>query len=95
MIGRAAVRAGESQRVLACAYGAPSSQVTRRAEAIAAICADFGVPLQAAAIQFPLRSSLVRAEVLGMSRPERVAQNLEWAKLSIPEAMWQAIDAAL
>jgi len=30
-----------------------------------------------------------------MSRPERVAQNLEWAKLTIPEAMSQAIDAAL
>ena len=89
------MRTGERQRILACAYGGPSSQVTRRAEAIATICSDFGVPLQTAAIQFPLRSPLVKAEVLGMSRPERVAQNLEWAKLPIPEAMWQAIDAAL
>lgn len=76
-------------------YGAPPSDVTRRAEAIAGICAQYDVPLQAAAVQFPLRSPLVRAAVLGMSRPERVAQNLEWSRLPIPEAMWQAIDAAL
>jgi len=74
-------------------YGAPPPEVTARAEAIAAICAAHGVPLQAAAIQFPLRSKLVQAAVLGMSRSERVAENLAWSRFPVPDAAWQALDA--
>jgi len=74
-------------------YGAPPPEVTARAGAIAAICAAHGVPLQAAAIQFPLRSIQLRAAVLGMSRPERVAENLAWSRFPVPDAAWQALDA--
>ncbi|MBY2944542.1 aldo/keto reductase [Rhizobium leguminosarum] len=73
-------------------YGAPPNDVVIRAKAIEAICDRFGVPLQAAAIQFPFRNPQVSAAVLGMSRPERIAQNLGWAELSIPDALWGEIE---
>ncbi|WP_426239225.1 aldo/keto reductase [Pararhizobium sp. DWP1-1-3] len=73
-------------------YGAPPAEITARAQRIERICEKYDVPLQAAAIQFPFRNRLVSAAVLGMSRPERVAQNLEWSKYAIPEAFWQEID---
>lgn len=76
-------------------YGAPPPDVTVRAEAVSAICKAHGVPLQAAAIQFPLRHPTVRAAVLGMSRPERVAQNMAWSRVEIGDAVWQDIDAAM
>ncbi len=52
----------------------------------------YGVPLQAAAIQFPFRNPLASAVVLGMSRPERVAENLAWSRQAIPEDLWSEID---
>jgi len=74
-------------------YGAPPEEVVARAKRIEAICERHGVPLQAAAIQFAFRNPHVSAAVLGMSRPERIAQNLDWAKLPIPDALWQETDA--
>ncbi|BCP55223.1 oxidoreductase [Kaistia sp. 32K] len=74
-------------------YGRPSTEVIERARRIAAICAAHEIPLQAAAIQFPLRNPLVAAAVLGMSRPERVAQNMDWARHPIPEPVWAELDS--
>lgn len=76
-------------------YGAPPPAIVARAAAIAGICEGHGVPLQAAAIQFPLREPLVAVAVLGMSRPERVAENMAWSRMPIPEALWHDIEAAL
>jgi len=73
-------------------YGAPPPEVLVRAKRIADICAAHAVPLQAAAIQFPFRNPLVSAAVLGMSRPERIEQNLAWSKQAIPDAFWSDVD---
>ncbi|KSV75488.1 hypothetical protein N185_16750 [Sinorhizobium sp. GW3] len=75
-------------------YGAPPTEVIQRAEAISRICEAHDVPLQAAAIQFPLRSPIVCAIVLGMSQPDRVPQNIEWSRYPIPEVFWQEIETA-
>jgi D-threo-aldose 1-dehydrogenase len=69
-------------------YGAPPPAVMVRAQRIAAICRAHEVPIQAAAIQFPFRNPLVSAAVLGMSRPERISQNIAWSRHVIPEAFW-------
>jgi len=73
-------------------YGAPPEDIVARAKTIEAVCNRYGVPLQAAAIQFPFRNPLASAVVLGMSRPERVAENLAWSRLPIPEDLWSEID---
>src|SRR5262249_17867489 len=73
-------------------YGAPPTDIVPRAQRIAHRCAAHDVPLQAAAIQFPFRNPQVSAAVLGMSKPERVAQNMEWSRQPIPEAFWDEVD---
>lgn len=73
-------------------YGAPPEDVVIRAKRIEDVCNCHGVPLQAAAIQFPFRNPFVAAEVLGMSRPEHIARNLAWSRQAIPEELWTEID---
>jgi D-threo-aldose 1-dehydrogenase len=73
-------------------YGVPPPDIVARAKRIADICAAHQVPLQAAAIQFPFRNPQVSAAVLGMSRPERIDQNLAWSRQAISEAFWADVD---
>lgn len=73
-------------------YGAPPDEVIARAKKIEEICARHDVPLQAAAIQFPFKNPQVTAAVLGMSRPERIAENLGWSQIAIPAELWSEID---
>lgn len=74
-------------------YGAPSAEVVDKAKQIRDLCARHGVPLQAAAIQFPLRNPMVSAAVLGMSRRGRAEQNVGWSRWPIPDALWSSLDA--
>ena len=60
----------------------------RRIEAIAA---RYHVPLGAAALQFSLRDRRVTSTVCGVTKPERVKETLDWARLPIPEAFWQEV----
>jgi D-threo-aldose 1-dehydrogenase len=60
---------------------------------IEAICARHGVPPGAAALQFSLRDERVTSTICGVSKPERVAQTLEWARFPIPEAVWEELQA--
>ena len=53
----------------------------------------FDVPLAAAALQFSMRDPRVTSTVVGMTRPERVAQTLELAATPIPAELWPALDA--
>lgn len=56
-------------------------------------CADAGVPLRAAALQFSLRDPRVAATVVGMSEPERIAETLELARLPIADETWAELDS--
>ena len=49
------------------------------------ICARHNIPLGAAALQFSLKESRVTSTIVGVSRPERIDETLEWAALKIPE----------
>jgi D-threo-aldose 1-dehydrogenase len=51
------------------------------------------VPLAAAALQFSLRDPRVVSTIVGVSRPERLAQTLELAQQPIPASVWPALDA--
>ncbi|WP_223585775.1 aldo/keto reductase [Microbacterium sp. OVT16B] len=74
-------------------YGQLPEELWERLVRIAAICADHDVPLPAAALQFPLQSDVVRAVVVGGSRPAQLAQNAEYAALEIPASLWQTLAA--
>lgn len=74
-------------------YGQLPDELWERLVRIAAVCSDHGVPLPAAAVQFPLQASGVRSVVVGGSRPEQLRQNAEYAALPIPEELWENLAA--
>jgi D-threo-aldose 1-dehydrogenase len=72
-------------------YAVASDEIVGRARRIAAICGEFNVPIQAAAIQFPRGYPAVKTVVLGMSKPDRIRQNLNWFSMKIPSALWDRL----
>ena len=57
------------------------------------ICERYGVPIGAAALQYSMRDPRVISTVVGISRPERIRQNLEFAAVEIPDAIWSELEA--
>ncbi len=75
------------------AYAEAPEEMVERTRELEAICAKYEVPLAAAALQFSLRDPRIISTIVGISRPERVAQTVELARHPIPEEMWEDIDA--
>ncbi|MGD0188774.1 MAG: aldo/keto reductase [Roseiarcus sp.] len=75
-------------------YQEASAAVLDPIRRIEAICARHGVPPGVAALQFSLRDPRITATICGVSKPERVEQTLEWARFSVPEAVWEELKAA-
>ncbi|MDF0603436.1 aldo/keto reductase [Psychromarinibacter sp. C21-152] len=57
------------------------------AKRIEAVCAGHGVSPGAAALQFSMNDPRVLSTVIGVTKPERVAQTLDWARAAIPPAV--------
>jgi D-threo-aldose 1-dehydrogenase len=74
------------------AYQDAPPEMLDRVRRMDEICRRHGVPLAAAALQFSLRDPRVVSTIVGMSRPERIAQTLELARHPIPEALWPELD---
>ena len=75
------------------AYQDAPAEMVDRARRMAAVCAEYGVPLPAAALQFSLRDPRVTSTVVGMSRAERIVQTVELSQHLIPDALWSRLDA--
>jgi D-threo-aldose 1-dehydrogenase len=74
------------------AYQNAPAALVARTRRLAAMCDERGVPLAAAALQFSMRDPRVTSTVVGMTRPERVAQTLELAAWPVPDDLWAALD---
>lgn len=74
-------------------YGAAPPEVVEKARRIAAVCAEAGVQMPAAAVHFPLAHPAVKAVVVGMSRLGAAKQNFDWYRASIPPALWDRLRA--
>jgi len=74
------------------AYQDASPDLVATVRELAAICERHGVPLAAAALQFSIRDPRVGTTIVGMTRPERIAQTAELANLPIPEALWSELE---
>ncbi|ESQ87108.1 D-threo-aldose 1-dehydrogenase [Asticcacaulis sp. AC460] len=72
-------------------YGAVPEDVATRAKALGRICADHGVPLPAAALQFPLAHPAVACVIPGMVSAGQVETNLDLFHTPIPDALWEAL----
>ena len=56
------------------------------------VCAAHGVAVGPVALQFSMRDPRIASTVVGVTRPERVAQTLDWAAVEVPEALWRDLD---
>jgi D-threo-aldose 1-dehydrogenase len=72
-------------------YGQASQDQLRRAYALEALCRRYLVPLAAVALQLSLRDPRILSTIVGMSRPERVAETLTLAQTQIPDELWQDV----
>lgn len=69
-------------------YTPASRELLARAHRLADVCEAYGVPLPAAAMQFPVAHPAVSSVLLGMRTPGEVHRNLELAELHIPDQLW-------
>ncbi|WP_182086194.1 aldo/keto reductase [Aureimonas sp. ME7] len=69
------------------------AEIVEKAEKLEAVCAAHGVPLPAAAIQFPYRHPATANVVIGAKTAAQVRQNVEWFEQDIPEALWGDLEA--
>ena len=70
-------------------YEPAPADVIDKVRKIEAVCDRHGVPLAAAALQFPLAHRLVASVIPGLDSPERVAQTLALYRHKVPAALWQ------
>jgi D-threo-aldose 1-dehydrogenase len=72
-------------------YAPASGAVLRRARSLQATCDRFGVPLPAAALQFPLRHPAVASVIPGMASAAEVADTLARLAAPVSDALWTAV----
>lgn len=72
-------------------YAEAPPAVLARVQALALACEEFGVPLQAAALQFPLAHPAVVSCVTGTHTAAQLQQNVAWLETPVPATLWQAL----
>ena len=75
-------------------YQPAPAAILARAEAIRDVCDRHGVPLRAAAMQFPLAHPAVAAALIGMRSPAEVDDAVAMASVDIPGRLWRDLIAA-
>jgi D-threo-aldose 1-dehydrogenase len=75
------------------AYRDAPPELIERVRKMDTICRRYNVPLAAAALQFSLRDPRITSTIIGMTRPERVAQTVELALYPIPDQLWSQLEA--
>src|SRR5712691_6167309 len=72
-------------------YQAAPPELIERAQRIGAVCGRHGVPIKAAAIQFPLGHPAVACVVVGCRSVAQLDESIAMFELAIPPAMWQEL----
>jgi len=74
-------------------YDPAPPEILDRVTRIEAVCTPHGVPLIAAALQFPLHHPSVVSTIPGGQAPAEVASNAEVLATLIPDALWRDLKA--
>ncbi len=74
-------------------YSDAPAEMVEQARQMEALCARYNVPLGAAALQFSLRDPRIHSTIVGISRPERIAETLALAQHPIPDKLWDQLAA--
>ena len=72
-------------------YQTAPPELIDRAQRIGAVCARHGVPIKAAAIQFPLGHPAVTSVVVGCRSAAQLDESIAMFELPIPSPMWQEL----
>ena len=72
-------------------YQVAAPEILEKVTKIARVCAAHSVPLQAAALQYPLQHPSVASVLAGMKTSDEVRQNVAWMQSPIPPALWPAL----
>jgi aryl-alcohol dehydrogenase-like predicted oxidoreductase len=72
-------------------YEPASEEIVSRAQRIAAVCAEHGVPLAAAAINFPFTNPAVTAAVVGARRATEVEEDLAYLVNEVPSELYDEL----
>ena len=75
-------------------YKPAAQPILERVARIQAICRTHGVPLAAAALQFPLHHPAIAAIIPGGRHPDEIEANLRYYRHPIPAALWHELKAA-
>ena len=74
-------------------YAPPTPELVGRVRALAEVCARWNVPLQAAAIQFPLGHPAVASVLVGCRSADEVDEDARLFELEIPAGLWDELRA--
>jgi D-threo-aldose 1-dehydrogenase len=74
-------------------YEAASSALIAEAQRLDGICKEHGVPLKAAAIQFPFTHAAVTTVLTGARSAEELRDNVAMFETPVPADLWNALRA--
>ncbi len=74
-------------------YERAPEEILARRSALESMCARHGIPLAAAALQFPLRHPAVASVVVGARSAAEIEEDARLLGLPVPAALWSEIDA--
>lgn len=72
-------------------YGDAPEEKIDKAKAINTVCQKYGIPLAAAALQFPLRHPAVATILSGARSSKEVTEIIDWMDVKIPDALWEEL----
>ena len=72
-------------------YAPAPAELIERANRLADVCEEFGVPLPAAAVQFPLMQAQVSTVCVGARSASQVERNAGLFNVSIPDELWREL----
>lgn len=81
-----------SQREPRYDYEAPPASILAHAATLERVCEAHGVPLGAAALQFPIRHPAVASVIPGLVGEAQVRQTLERMAADIPDSLWSELE---
>ena len=74
-------------------YKPAPAEIMEKTRRIELICRNHGVPLKAAAIQFPFGHPAIATNIPGTVSKERFHENMDMMKISIPSSFWDELKA--
>ena len=72
-------------------YEAAPADVVARVSRLREVCAEWDVPLPAAAVQFPGRHPAVRSTLVGCSSVAELEEDMRLFGLELPEGLWDEL----